>query len=72
MLFRSLEELEAALEDAKTQQIACLFDLKVIPKTMSDGYGAWWNVGIATTSEKESVREACAGVMAGRSNARVY
>lgn len=69
---RTVEELEAALIDAKNQEIACLFDLKVIPKTMTDGYEAWWNVGIATTSEKESVREACDAVMEGRKEARTY
>jgi len=69
---RTIEELEAALEDAKKQEIACLFDLKIIPKTMTDGYESWWNVGIATTSDKESVREACEGVMEGRREARDY
>lgn len=69
---KTIAELEAALEDAKKQEIACLFDLKVIPKTMTDGYESWWNVGIATTSSKESVRKACAGVLEGRREARDY
>ena len=69
---KTIKELEEALEDAKKQTKACLFDLKVIPKTMTDGYESWWNVGIATTSEKESVRTACEGVMKGRSEARIY
>lgn len=69
---RTIKELEEALEDAKTQEVACLFDLKVIPKTMSDGYESWWNVGIATTSEKESVKEACERVFEGRKAAREY
>lgn len=69
---KTIAELEAALQDAKQQTVACLFDLKVIPKTMTDGYESWWNVGIATTSEKESVRKACAGVMEGRRAARAY
>lgn len=69
---KTISELEAALEDAKKQEIACLFDLKVIPKTMTDGYESWWNVGIATTSEKESVQVACEGVMEGRREARKY
>ncbi len=69
---KSVEELKAALEDSKKQTVACLFDLKVLPKTMTDGYGAWWNVGIATTSEKESVREACREVMEHREQARRY
>ena len=55
---KTIAELKAALEDAKKQTVACLFDLKVIPKTMTDGYESWWDVGIATTSEKESVRKA--------------
>ena len=69
---KTIAQLEAALEDAKKQEIACLFDLKVIPKTMTDGYESWWNVGIATTSGKESVRKACEGVMEGRREARDY
>ncbi len=69
---KSVEELTNALKDSKRQKVACLFDLKVVPKTMTDGYGAWWNVGIATTSEKESVREACREVMEHRDQARKY
>lgn len=69
---RSIAELEAALKDAKKQNKACLFDLKVIPKTMTDGYESWWDVGIATTSDKESVRKACEGVLEGRKQARAY
>ncbi len=69
---KTIAELEAALEDAKKQEIACLFDLKVIPKTMTDGYESWWNVGLADVSEKESVRNAWTGVKAGRDAARDY
>ena len=29
---RTIEELVAALEDAKTQEVACLFDLKLFQK----------------------------------------
>lgn len=69
---RTIDELTKALEDAKKQTTACLFDLKVIPKTMSDGYESWWNVGIAQVSEKESVTEAWNGVKQGRDEARQY
>ena len=69
---RTIQELVDALEDAKKQTVACLFDLKVLPKTMTDGYESWWNVGIATTSQKESVREACEDVLKGRSESRAY
>lgn len=69
---KTIAQLEAALQDAKKSSIACLFDLKVLPKTMTDGYEAWWNVGIATISEKESVQKACESVMEGRKAARKY
>ena len=69
---RTPEELADALEDAKQQEIACLFDLKVIPKTMTDGYESWWNVGIAMTSEKESVQAAARDVLEHRGRARAY
>ncbi len=69
---KTIAELEAALADAKQQDVACLFDLKVIPKTMTDGYESWWDVGIAQTSKKESVRKACEGVLKGRQAARRY
>lgn len=69
---RTIEELKAALQDAMKQTTACLFDLKVIPKTMTDGYESWWNVGIATTSAKESVRRSCAEVLKGRQESREY
>ena len=69
---RTPEELVNALEDAKKQERSCLFDLKVLPKTMTDGYESWWNVGIAQVSEKQSVRDACAQVLEGRQDARSY
>ena len=69
---KTVKELVDALEDAKKQEKPCIFDLKVLPKTMTDGYGSWWNVGIATTSTKESVREAAKDVLEHRAEARAY
>lgn len=69
---KTIDELTVALEDAKKQTVACLFDLKVVPKTMTDGYGAWWDVGMATTSPKESVIKAWEEVLEGRTEARKY
>lgn len=69
---KTIDELVAALEDAKKQDVACLFDLKVIPKTMTDGYESWWNVGQAQVSEKESVRDAWEEVKAAREVSRQY
>lgn len=69
---KTIDELEAALKDAKEQDNACLFDLKVIPKTMTDGYDSWWDVGIATTSNNKEVQKACDEVLEGREEARRY
>lgn len=54
------EELAAAIEDAKKQSVSTLIEMKVLPKTMSDGYDGWWNVGVAEVSESESVQKAYA------------
>ncbi len=69
---RTVGELEEALEDAKKQDNACLFDLKVLPKTMTDGYDSWWNVGQASTSINPDVREVWEEVKKERKDARAY
>lgn len=68
----TLEELEAALEDAKKQKVSTLIDIKVLPKTMTDGYNSWWNVGTAAVSEKPEGKAAYARVLEGREKARLY
>ncbi|MDR6357035.1 TPP-dependent trihydroxycyclohexane-1,2-dione (THcHDO) dehydratase [Pseudomonas psychrotolerans] len=52
---RSLEELEAALADARRQTVSTLIDIKVLPKTMLHGYLSWWRVGGAEVSTNEKV-----------------
>lgn len=54
----TVEELKAALEDAKKQDVSTLIEMKVLPKTMTDGYDSWWYVGVAEVSEQESVQKA--------------
>ncbi|MGP4079252.1 3D-(3,5/4)-trihydroxycyclohexane-1,2-dione acylhydrolase (decyclizing) [Pseudalkalibacillus sp. R45] len=54
----TMEDLKFALEDSKKQAVSTLLDIKVLPKTMTDGYGAWWHVGVAETSTKESTKSA--------------
>ncbi|MBG9914745.1 3D-(3,5/4)-trihydroxycyclohexane-1,2-dione hydrolase [Bacillus sonorensis] len=54
----TVEELKAALEDAKKQEVSTLIEMKVLPKTMTDGYDSWWHVGVAEVSEQESVQKA--------------
>ena len=67
-----MEQLVAAIEDAKKQTVSTLIDIKVLPKSMTDGYGAWWHVGIASTSAKESVQEAYRNKSENLSKARKY
>ncbi len=69
---KNLDELRNALEDSKKQTVSTLIDIKVLPKTMSDGYGAWWHVGIASTSSKKSVNEAYENKKMNLDKARKY
>lgn len=55
---RTSDELRAALEDAKKQTVSCLFDIKVLPKTMTPGFESWWRVGVAEVSKSETVAAA--------------
>ena len=49
----TLEQLKAALEDARTQTVSTLIDIKVLPKTMIHKYFSWWHVGVAQASKTE-------------------
>jgi 3D-(3,5/4)-trihydroxycyclohexane-1,2-dione acylhydrolase (decyclizing) len=51
----TIEELRTAVEDAKNSKVSTLFDIKVLPGTMTDGYENWWRVGVPEVSEKETV-----------------
>ena len=56
---RTMDELEKAIEESKgIHDVPVLFDIKVLPKSMTDGYGSWWRVGSAEVSELESNRAA--------------
>lgn len=54
----TVDELKAALEDAKKQTASTLIEMKVLPKTMTDGYDSWWNVGVAEVSKRKSIQRA--------------
>ncbi len=69
---RTMEELKAALEDAKKQTVSTLIDIKVLPKTMTDGYGAWWNVGLASTTSVPAQQKAYENLIESREKARKY
>ena len=68
----NLDELKAALEDAKKQTVSTLIDIKVLPKTMTDGYGSWWNVGLASTTSVDAQKKAYEDLIESRAKARKY
>lgn len=55
---KTVEELRAAVEDSKKQTVSTLIDIKVLPKTMTNGYGSWWHVGVAEVSNSEKIQKA--------------
>jgi len=69
---KTVEELRAAIIDAKKQTVSTLLDIKVLPKTMTNGYEAWWRCGIAEVSEKESIQKAYEDMQIGIDKARKY
>lgn len=53
----TLQELEAAIKQSKQETVSTLIDIKVLPKTMTDGYDSWWHVGVAEVSDSETVQQ---------------
>lgn len=52
------EQLREAIRDSKKQNVSTLLDIKVLPKTMTEGYESFWRVGNAQVSNKKEVVEA--------------
>lgn len=70
---RTMDELEKAIEESKSiHDTPVLFDIKVLPKSMTDGYGSWWRVGSVEVSERESNREAWENHLNHVKHARKY
>ena len=72
-MVRTMNELTAAIEAAKEiRDVPVLFDIKVLPKSMTEGYGAWWRVGTPAVSEKEGNQKAYRDLLAHLETARKY
>jgi len=52
------EELEAAIKDSLKQDKSTLIDIKVLPKSMTHGYDAWWRVGCTDNPRDEKEQKA--------------
>ncbi|PHE61400.1 3D-(3,5/4)-trihydroxycyclohexane-1,2-dione acylhydrolase (decyclizing) [Bacillus toyonensis] len=68
----SIEQLQEALKDAKKQTVSTLIDIKVLPKTMTNGYDSWWHVGVAEVSKSQSVQAAYESKVSNLQKARSY
>ncbi|PEM24703.1 3D-(3,5/4)-trihydroxycyclohexane-1,2-dione acylhydrolase (decyclizing) [Bacillus wiedmannii] len=68
----SLEQLQEALIDAKKQTVSTLIDIKVLPKTMTNGYESWWHVGVAEVSKNQSIQAAYESKVSNLQQARSY
>ncbi len=68
----NVEELRAALADAKRQTVPTLIDIKVVHGSMSHGYDAWWRVGVAEVSASETVQKAYGAMQENIKKARLY
>ena len=69
---KTVQELEAALIDARRQTVSTLIDIKVLPKTMIHGYLSWWRVGVAEVSTTGGTAEAYERQTAMLAKARQY
>ena len=54
------------------QTVSTLIDIKVLPKTMTDGYDSWWNVGLAGTTGVDKQKAAYDQLLIDRAKARKY
>ena len=69
---KTMDELEAAVLDSLKQTKPVLIDIKVLPKSMTDGYGGWWNVGCSDMPRTEKGKEALAERTQKLSEAKKY
>ena len=69
----TVEELLAAIKEAKTiEGVPVVYDIRVLPKSMTEGYGSWWRVGDTEVSENPKNLEAYADHLAHVKDARKY
>ncbi len=66
------EELRAALQDALKQDKPVLYDIKVLPGSMTPGYESWWRVGVAEASNQPRVQAAYSDLMEHVKEARKF
>lgn len=69
----TIEEMKQAIAEAKKiKDIPVVFDIRVLPKSMTEGYGSWWRVGDTEVSENEKNVAAYKDHLAHMEHARKY
>lgn len=69
---RTQEELIEAFKDSKNYKEVVLFDIKILPKTMTNGYESWWRVGNAEISKNKNIENATKQLKKEIEKARKY
>ena len=59
---RTVQELREALEKGRNAKGPVLYDIKVLPGTMTPGFDSWWRVGVAEVSTQPEVQAAYAAM----------
>ena len=69
----TIEEMKEAIKDAKKiEGVPVVFDIRVLPKSMTEGYGSWWRVGDTEVSENPRNLKAYADHLEHVKDARKY
>lgn len=68
----NMKQLHEALADAQQQSNCTLIEIKVLPKTMTNGYDSWWNVGVAEVSDNERIQQVFAAQQEKLKTAKQY
>jgi 3D-(3,5/4)-trihydroxycyclohexane-1,2-dione acylhydrolase (decyclizing) len=69
---RTPEELAAAVKEALAADRPVVIDVKVSPKTMTNGYESWWRVGTAQISDNPEVVKAAKDMAAETAKTRKF
>ncbi len=70
---RTIDEMKTAIKEAKKiEGVPVVFDIRVLPKSMTDGYGSWWRVGDTEVSENPRNVKAYEDHLAHVKDARKY
>lgn len=68
----NVEDLQEAIKQSKKETKSTLIEIKTLPKTMTDGYESFWNVGVSEESDKLSVQQAFKEKQQAMKSAKLY